>query len=147
MAGFRLFDLNPEQQKAVLSIKGPLLILAGAGTGKTRVITARTAYLIDEKVPPSSILAVTFTNKAADEMRERLRSMTDPMDAKQVTMCTFHALCVLGNGCWRQEPIRDVRRKGGRPAGVHFLHPETGNLRSNSDALQGGRLQWMQALH
>ena len=94
MAGFRLFDLNPEQQKAVLSIEGPLLILAGAGTGKTRVITARTAYLIDEKVPPSSILAVTFTNKAADEMRERLRSMTDPMDAKQVTMCTFHALCV-----------------------------------------------------
>ncbi len=90
----RLFDLNEAQERAVRSIAGPLLILAGAGTGKTRVITSRVAFLIAQGFDPGCILALTFTNKAAGEMRERLARMVDKEDAKRVTMSTFHALCV-----------------------------------------------------
>lgn len=94
MSSFRLFDLNPEQYRAATHGEGPMLILAGAGTGKTRVLTARIAWLVAQGVDPASILAVTFTNKAAREMRERVAGSVNSEQAKLITLSTFHSLCV-----------------------------------------------------
>ena len=88
-----LSSLNPEQQEAVVQTDGALLILAGAGSGKTRVIAHRIAHLVSSDIcPPDRILAVTFTNKAAEEMRTRVETLLGT-DCRQMWLSTFHALC------------------------------------------------------
>ena len=87
-----LEKLNEEQIKPVLETEGAVLVLAGAGSGKTRVLTSRIAYLVQEKrVPASAVLAITFTNKAANEMKERLSRF---IDVSNTWVCTIHSMCV-----------------------------------------------------
>lgn len=87
-----LSSLNTQQAEAVKHVAGPILILAGAGSGKTKALTTRIAYLLEKGVPPYSILAITFTNKAAKEMRERVDKLVGPL-AKDVWLYTFHGFC------------------------------------------------------
>ena len=90
-----LRSLNPPQREAVQHLHGPMLVLAGAGTGKTRVITIRMAQLIASGIAPDRILSVTFTNKAAKEMLERTRAILGGGKLKaRPWISTFHALCV-----------------------------------------------------
>jgi DNA helicase II / ATP-dependent DNA helicase PcrA len=109
-----LKGLNPQQREAVTSTEGPLLILAGAGSGKTRVITHRIAYIITAKhVPPSAILAVTFTNKAAGEMRERVAGAAR-VTWHSIPRPTFHLSLLL-----RAHAAARWRPAGAHPPGLH----------------------------
>lgn len=92
--GFSIDALNPAQREAVNSLQGPVLILAGAGTGKTRTVTCRMSALLENGIDASNILAVTFTNKAASEMRDRVIDMVGKKRGNKLTVCTFHSLCV-----------------------------------------------------
>jgi DNA helicase-2/ATP-dependent DNA helicase PcrA len=91
---FAFESLNHAQREAVAAQDGPVMILAGAGTGKTRTVTCRIAHMLERKVPACEILAVTFTNKAAAEMKERIAGMVSKSAANEMTVCTFHSLCV-----------------------------------------------------
>ncbi|MFV1976131.1 MAG: UvrD-helicase domain-containing protein, partial [Candidatus Scalindua sp.] len=85
-----LDNVTESQKEAIAHIDGPLLVIAGAGSGKTRVITRRVGYLVEKRADPANILSITFTNKAANEMKERLGEF---LDLRGMWISTFHAMC------------------------------------------------------
>ena len=124
-----LSKLNPPQREAASHGGGPILVLAGAGSGKTRVITFRIAHLLAQGIPPTAICAVTFTNKAAEEMRERIAHLLqDKQTARQLTIGTFHA---LGLTILRQE-----RKALGLPRGF-VIYDQSDQMGALRESLRG----------
>ncbi len=120
-----LENLNDEQIEAVKTVSGPLLILAGAGSGKTRVLTSRIAYLIKDGVRPRDILAVTFTNKAAKEMKERLSSILGEQTVKYMWVGTFHGIC----GRVLRENVENYTFRSGKKLDKNFsIYDEADSL-------------------
>ena len=131
-----LAGLNPEQRKAVMHVDGPLLILAGAGSGKTRVLTHRVAWLIQVRhVRPDEVVAITFTNKAAGEMKERIEDLVGPV-ARTMWISTFHSMCA--------RLLRREAQRMGYKSSVH--HPRRGRPPAAHQALHGGAQRRPQAL-
>jgi DNA helicase-2/ATP-dependent DNA helicase PcrA len=118
MAKEFISDLNEAQQEAVLNHQGPSLVIAGAGSGKTRVLTYRIAHLLSMGIPPGNILALTFTNKAAREMKERIGKLVGPEPARWLWMGTFHSIFA-----------RILRREG-----HHLGYPSTYTIYDSSDS-------------
>jgi len=137
------FPLNPSQRAAVRHAAGPLLVLAGAGSGKTRVITAKIAHLVGEGVDPASIAAITFTNKAAREMAERARELLAKQGAgdaaKAVAISTFHA---LGLRIVRSEAKALGLRPGFSVLDPGDLEPIVGELCATADRARARAAQW-----
>ena len=140
----KLSSLNPEQRAAVEQIRGPVLILAGAGSGKTRVITFRIAYLLQQGVAPENILAVTFTNKAAKEMRERVGELVGSRATSAMTISTFHA---LGVKILRQEITRLGFKKSftiyGAADQVRLLRDIISRLAPQGEKYDAERIQYL----
>lgn len=91
--GLDLSSLNEPQREAIRTIEGPVLVLAGAGTGKTTVVTYRIGWMLEHGIDPTTILAVTFTNKASREMQERVKRLLPDINHSDLTICTFHSFC------------------------------------------------------
>jgi len=108
-----LKQLNESQREAVVYTDGPSLVVAGAGSGKTRVLTYKIAYLLRQGLPPQSILALTFTNKAAREMKDRIASLTDERMVRRLWMGTFHPFF----------PVFSVPRRSA--SAIHLILPFT----------------------
>ena len=126
-----LAKLNPPQREAAGHVSGPLLVLAGAGSGKTRVITFRIAHLLEMGIPPTAICAMTFTNKAAEEMRERVAGLVnDRQIARKLTIGTFHALGL--------QILRAERKALGLPRGF-VIYDQSDQLGAVREAMRAQR--------
>ena len=128
-----LENLNKEQQDAVTTMRGTLLILAGAGSGKTKVLTTRIAYMVQNGVLPRDILAVTFTNKAAKEMKERLGFILGEKTVKHMWVGTFHGIC----GRILRENVEQYKFPSGKSLDKNFtIYDETDSLAVIKQALK-----------